>query len=81
MLQIMSFCVINPLRACTARVTAVGFVCLSVRLCVCVSVRSHITYGASDCHENAFMYSAVNEGKNICGDLPETTAFKSYAAK
>ena len=22
-----------------------------------------------------------NEGQNICGDLPETTAFKSYAAK
>ena len=27
------------------------------------------------------MYSAGNEGQKICGDLPETTAFKSYAAK
>ena len=30
--------------------------------------------------ENAVMYSAGNEGVKICGDLPETTAFKSYAA-
>ena len=51
-------------------------------LCVCVSVffKSHLTYGASVRPENAVTYSAGNEGQNICGDLPETTAFKSYAA-
>ena len=54
---------------------------LSVCLCVCLSVKSHLTYGASVCPENAVMYSAGNEGRKICGDLPETTAFKSYAAK
>ena len=48
---------------------------------VCLSVKSHLTYGASVRPENAVTYSASNEGQNICGDLPETTAFKSYAAK
>ena len=63
---------INPRRACAARVTVVGCVCLSVCLFV---------YGASVRPENAVTYSASNEGQNICGDLPETTAFKSYATK
>ena len=48
---------------------------------VCLSVKSHLTYGASVRPENAVTYSAGNEDKKICGDLPETTAFKSYAAK
>ena len=69
---------INPRRACAARVTVVVLcVCLSV----CLSVKSHLTYGASVRPENAVTYSAGNEGQKICGDLPETTAFKSYAAK
>ena len=46
-----------------------------------MSVKSHLTNGASVRPENAVTYSAGNEGKNICGDLPETTAFKTYAAK
>ena len=53
------------------------WVCVSA----CLSVKSHLTYGASVRPENAVTYSAGNEGQNICGDLPETTAFKSYAAK
>ena len=53
------------------------WVCVSV----CLSVKSHLTYGASVRPENAVTYSAGNEGQKICGDLPETTAFKSYAAK
>ena len=53
-----------------------------VCLCVCLSVsQSHLTYGASVRPENAVTYSAGNEGQNICVNLPETTAFKSYAAK
>ena len=64
---------INPRRACAARVTVVGF--------VCVSVKSHLTYRASVRPENAVTYSAGNEGRKICGDFPETTAFKSYAAE
>ena len=55
--------------------------CSWVCLCVCVSVKSHLTYGVSVRPENAATYSAGNEGQKICGDLPETTAFKSYAAK
>ena len=54
-----------------------SWACLSV----CVSVKSHPTYGASVRPENAVTFSAVNEGQKICGDLPETTALKSYAAK
>ena len=46
-----------------------------------MSVKSHLTYGASVRPENAVTYSAGNEGQKICGDFPETTAFKSYAAK
>ena len=53
-----------------------------VVLCVCLSVcLSHLTYEASVRPENAVTYSAGNEGQKICGDLPETTAFKSYSAK
>ena len=39
---------------------------------VCVSVKSHLTSGASVCHENAVMHSAGNEGKNICGIFSDT---------
>ena len=60
--------VINPRRACAARVTVVGSVCLSV----CVSVKSHLTYGASVRPENAVTYSAGNEGQKICGVFSET---------
>ena len=44
-------------------------------------LKSHLTYGTSVPPENAVTYSAGNGGQKICGDLPETTAFKSYAAK
>ena len=59
-----------------------GF-CSWISLSVCLSVKSHLTYiyGASVRPENAVTYSAGNEGQKICGDLPETTALKSYAAK
>ena len=48
---------------------------------VCVSVKSHLTCGASVRPEKAVTYAADDEGRKICRDLPETTAFKSYAAK
>ena len=56
-------------------------VCLCVYVSVCLSVKSHLTYGASVRPENAVTYSAGNEGQNICGNLPEKTVFKSCAAK
>ena len=49
---------INPRRACAARVTVVGSVCLSV----CLSGKSHLTSGASVHPENAVTDSAANEG-------------------
>ena len=48
---------------------------------MCASAKSHLTYGASVCPENAVTYSAGNKGPKLCGDLPETTAFKIYTAK
>ena len=39
---------------------------------VCVSVKSHLTYGASVRPENAVTYSAGNKGQNICGVFSET---------
>ena len=60
--------IVNPRRACAARVTVVG----SVSLSVCVSVKSHLTYGVSVHPENAVTYSAGNEGQNICGVFSET---------
>ena len=56
--------IINPRRACAARVTVVGS--------VCVSVKSHLTSGASVRPENAVTYSAGNEGQKICGVFSET---------
>ena len=39
---------------------------------VCVSVKSHLTYGASVRPEKAVTYSAGKEGQNICGVFSET---------
>ena len=50
---------VNPRRACAGRVTVVGSVCLSVK--------SHLTYGASVRPENAVTYSAGNEGPKFVG--------------
>ena len=41
-------------------------------LCVCLSVKSHLTYGASVRPEIDVTYSAGNEGGNICGVFSET---------
>ena len=56
------------MQACTARVTIVA-------LSVCLFVKSHLTSGASACHENTAMYSAGKEGR-ICGVLSETAEIK-----
>ena len=46
-------------------------------LCVCVSVKSNLTSGASARPENTVTYSAGKEGQKICGVFSETTPFKS----
>ena len=68
---------INPRRACAARVTVLGSVCV----CVCVSVKSNLTSGASVRPENTVTYSAGNGGQKICGVFFETAPFKSYGVK
>ena len=60
---------VNPRRACAARVTVVGS--------VCVSVKSHLTYGASVRPENAVTYSAGNEGQKMCGVFSENAPLQS----
>ena len=72
-------CIINPRRACAARVTVLGRVCVCVS--VCLSVKSHLTSGASVRPENTVVYLAGNEGQNICGVFFETAPFKSYGVK
>ena len=61
------------------RVTVVGSVC--VCLCVCLSVKSHLTSGASVRPENTVTYSAGNGDQKICGVFFETAPFKSYGVK
>ena len=57
-----------PRRACAARVTVVGSVCLC---------KSHLTYGASVRPENAVTYSVGNEGQKICGVFSENAPLQS----
>ena len=44
-----------------------GYCSWSVCVCVCLSVKQHLTYGASVRPENAVTYSAGNEGKKFVG--------------
>ena len=69
--------IINPRRACAARVTVLGSVCL------CVCLLSHISPT-----ERLFVLKTLSRTqratkvkKFVHWDLLETTAFKSYAAK
>ena len=50
-------------------------------LCVCVSIKSHLTSRMSNRAINEHAYLVAYERQKICGDLPEMTVFKSYAAK
>ena len=55
-----------------------GFLKLS--MCVCVSVKSHLTYGASVLPENSVIYSTGNKGQKICEDFSETAPLHIYTA-
>ena len=48
--------------------------------CSCVSVKSHLTSGASVLPENSVTYSAGNGGRKICGDFSETAPLQRYTA-
>ena len=69
--------VVNPRRACAARVTVVA-VCLSVCLSVGLSVKSHLTSVVSVRPETSATYSAGNECQKSCGVFSETVSFQSY---
>ena len=48
-------------------------------VCVCVSVKSHLTFGASVRPENAVTYSVGNKGQKICGVFSDTPSFRVTA--
>ena len=58
---------INPRRACAARVTVLGRVCVSVCLSVSLLIKSHLASGASVRPENTVVYSAGNGGQKFVG--------------
>ena len=47
---------------------------------ICLSVKSHLTSGASVRPENSATYSTGNEGQNICGDFSKTAPLQRYTA-
>ena len=61
--------VFNPRRACAARVTVVGFVCLYVTL--------HLTSRTSVRPRNDTIYPTGNEGQKICGVFSENAPLQS----
>ena len=61
-LRCFSLWLINPRRACAARVTVVGSVCVCVRVSV-----QHLTFRASFPPENHITCSTGIEGQKICG--------------
>ena len=49
-------------------------------MCVCLSVKSHLTSGASVRCENAATYSVVNKGQKICGVFFKTAPLPRSSA-
>ena len=56
-------------------------VCVCVCVCVCLSVKSHLTSRMSNRAIKEHAYLVAYERQIFCRDLPETTAFMSYATK
>ena len=53
-----------------------GYCSRPVCVCVCRSVKSHLTSGASVRLENTVTYSAGNGGQKICGVFSETAPLR-----
>ena len=62
------WCIINPRRACAARVTVVGSVCVSTQ---------HLTYRMFIRPTNDPTYLTGNEGQKICGVFSEKAPLQS----
>ena len=65
--------VINSRRACPARVTVVGFVCVSV----CLSVTQHLASRMFIRPTNDMTYLAGDEGQKFCGVFSENAPLQS----
>ena len=65
----LTFVVVNPRRACAARVTVVGFVCL----CVTLNLTSRVSVRP----RNDTIYPTGDEGQNICGVFSENAPLQS----
>ena len=65
--------VVKPWRACAARVTVVGFVCV----CVCVSVTLHLTSRMSVRPRNDTIYPTGDEGQKIKAVFSENAPLQS----
>ena len=78
--MLMYVVLINPRRACAARVTVVVLcVCLSVCLFVCQRLFSHYRLRGGLC---AIPTASVLQGQEKQrGDFAETAAFKRYGVK
>ena len=66
--------IINPRRACAARVTVVG---LLVCLCVCLSVTLHLTSGVFVRLTNDTTYATGDEGEKVCAVFSENAPLQS----
>ena len=74
--------IINPRRACAARVTVVVVcVCHSFIHSFILSVMRELTSPVIDRVKNKVTYPAADGGQKICGIFSETALFKSYGVK
>ena len=67
---------INPRRACAARVTVVWSLCVCV--CVCLSVTLHLTSRMSVRLKNDTIYLTGTEGQKIRAVFSKTASFERY---
>ena len=72
--------IINPRRACAARVTVLGLcVCVCVCLCVCLHLFSPYRDQAGS---SAIPKALAQQGvEKLCGDFAKTAAFERYGVK
>ena len=75
--HLLSDIIINPRRACAARVTVVGSVCVCVCVCVCLSVTLHLTSRMFVRLTNDTTYLTGNEGQKFRTVFSENAPLQS----
>ena len=68
--------VVNPRRACAARVTVLGL-CVCVCVCVCVSVTQHLTFHVFIVPQTILTFSAADEGRKFKAIFSENASLRS----